>query len=100
MVSEKLDHSRPNLFSSYLSNGDESEENDQGNEFKGSKNGGREVWVGLEWPKNKENRRSKVAAAAAFAGPIRARPTAIGLKISRRWSSDGGAPPWPARVQG
>ena len=25
---------------------------DHGNEFIGSKNGGREVWVGLEWPKN------------------------------------------------
>ena len=40
---------RPNLFSSYLSNGEESEENDHGNEFRGSKNGeGGEVWVGLE----------------------------------------------------
>ena len=25
---------------------------DHGNEFRGSKNGGREVWVGLEWPEN------------------------------------------------
>ena len=91
-------NSWPNLFLAYLSNGDESEEKDHGNEFRGSKNGGREVWVGLVWPKNSKIRRPKVAATVAFAGPIRARPVAIGHEISRRLSSGGGAPPWPARV--
>ena len=43
---------------------------DHGNEFKGSKNGGSEVWVGLEWPENGEIRLPKVAVAAAFAGLI------------------------------
>ena len=91
-------NSRPNLFSSYLSNGEESEEKDHGNEFRGSKNWGREVWVSLEWPKNSKIRRPKVAAAAAFAGPIRARPMAVGRELSWRWSSGGGAPPWPTGV--
>ena len=86
------------MFSSYLSNGEESEEKDHGNEFMGSKNGGREVWVGLESPKNFKIRQPKVAAVAAFADPIWARPTAVGREISRRWSSGGGAPPWLARV--
>ena len=45
-------NSRLNLFLSYLSNDDESGEKDHGNEFIGSKNGGREVWVGLKWPEN------------------------------------------------
>ena len=48
--------------------------------------------------KNDEIRRPTVATAAVFAGPIRARPEAVGREISQRWSSDGGAPPWPARV--
>ena len=43
------------------------EKNDHGNEFKGSKNGGREVWVGLKWPKNDKIRRPKVAATVVFA---------------------------------
>ena len=86
------------MFLSYLSNGDESREKDHGNEFRGSKNGGCEVWVGLEWLKNGEIRRSKVAAAAVFADPIRAHPAAAGHEISRRQSSSGGAPPWQARV--
>ena len=68
------------------------------NEFRGSKNGGREVWVCLEWPKNSKIRRPKVAVAAAFAGPIRARPEAVGREISRQWSFGGGSPPWPAHV--
>ena len=68
------------------------------NEFRGSKNGGREVWVGLKWPENSKIRLPKVAAVAAFAGPIRARPAAVGREISRRWSSGGGSPPWLARV--
>ena len=40
-----------------------------------------------------------MAAAAVFAGPIRARPTAADREILRRWSSGGGTPPYPARVQ-
>ena len=68
------------------------------NEFRGSKNGGREVWVGLEWPENDKIQRPKVAAAAMFAGSIRARPAAVGREISRRRSSGGGGPPWPACV--
>ena len=35
---------------SYLSNGEESAKRDHGNEFRGSKNGGREVWGGLKLP--------------------------------------------------
>ena len=89
---------RPNLFLLYLSNGDESGEKDHGNEFKGSKNGGREVWVGLEWPENGEIRRPKVAVVVVFAGPIRARSVSAGREISRRWSSGGGVPPLSARV--
>ena len=30
--------------------------------------------------------------------PDPGRPTAVGLEISRRWSSGGGAPSWLARV--
>ena len=87
------------MFLSYLLKGDESEEKDHGNEFRKSKNGGREVWVGLEWPENGKIRRPKVAVATVFAGPIRARPAADGREISREWSSGGGAPPCLARVQ-
>ena len=86
------------MFSSYLSNDEESKENDHGNEFRGSKNGGREVWVGLEWPENGEIQQPKVAAAAALAGQIQARPAAVGCEISQRRSSSGGDPPWPTCV--
>ena len=96
---ETRSNSRSNLFLSYLSNGDESGEKDHGNEFRGSKNGGREVWVGLEWPENGKILRPKVAAVVVFAGPIQARPMAAGREISLRWSSSGGAPSWKARVQ-
>ena len=37
-------------FLLYLSNGDESGEKDHGNEFRGSKNGGKELWGGLNCP--------------------------------------------------
>ena len=47
---------RLNFLSSYISNGEESAKKDHGNVFRGSTNGGKEVWVGLEWPKNEENR--------------------------------------------
>ena len=67
--------------------------------FRGSKNGGKELWVGLKWPKNTKIRRPKFAAAAAFAGPIRARPTAAGRKILSAWSSGRPPPPSQARIQ-
>ena len=73
---------------------------DHGNEFRGSKNGGREVWVSLEWSENEENRRPTVAAAVAFAGPIRARPAAVGCEIWQTRSPRLALSPWPARVQG
>ena len=101
MVAEKLDPTVGRIFFllSYLSNGDESKEKNHRNEFRGSNNGGREVWVGLKWPENDKIRRPKVAAAAAFAGPIRGRPAAVGREISRPRSSGGGAPPCSACVQ-
>ena len=100
MVAGKLDPTVDRFFFlSYLSNGDESREKDNGNEFRGSKNGGKEVWVGLKWPENTKIRRLKVAAAAAFAGPIRARPAAVSREILRSRLSGGGAPPCPARVE-
>ena len=53
MVAEKLDPTVGRIyFLSYLSNSDESGENDHLNEFRGSKNGGKELWGGLKWPKN------------------------------------------------
>ena len=88
-----------NLFLLYLSNGDESGEKDHGNEFRGSKNGGKELWVGLKWPKNTKIRRPKFAAAVAFACPIRGIPAAAGRKILPAWSSGCPPPPTPARVQ-
>ena len=61
MVAEKLDPTVGRIFLlSYLSNGDESSEKDHINEFRGSKNGGKEVLVGLKWPKNTKIRRPKV----------------------------------------
>ena len=56
------------------------------------------MWVGLEWLENEENRRPTVAAAAAFVGSIRLRPTANGHEISRPRSPSGGALTWVARV--
>ena len=88
------------MFSSYLSNGEESEEKDHGNEFRGSKNGGRGVWVGLECLKNVENRRPTLAAAAAFAGSIQVRSAAVGREIFSVSSPLHAPPPWPVRVQG
>ena len=72
---------------------------DHGNEFRGSKNGENEVGVGLKWPKNTKIRRPKLAAAAAFAGPIRARPTAASREILPGWSSGRPPPPCLERVQ-
>ena len=72
---------------------------DHVNEFRGSKNDGKEAWVGLKWPKKDKTRRLKVAAAVVFAGLIRARPATAGREILRPRSSGGGAPPCPAHVQ-
>ena len=80
-------------------NGDESGEKDYGNEFRGSKNGGKELWVGLKWRENTKIRRPKVVAATAFVCPIRARPAVVGREILWPRSSGGGAPPCPVRVQ-
>ena len=100
MVAEKLDPTVDRIyFLSYLSNGDESGEKDHRNEFRGSKNGGKEVWVGLKWSKNTKIRRSKVATAAVFAGPIRTSPAAVGHEILLPRSSGGGAPSCPSRLQ-
>ena len=71
---------------------------DHGNEFRGSKNGGRAVWVGLEWSENIKIRRPTVAATAAFDSPIWARPTVVRREIWPARSSGGGAPPWSVRV--
>ena len=89
---------RPNFLSSYLSNGEESAKKDHMNEFRGSKNGGREVWVGQELPENGEIRRPKVAVAIAFADPIWARPAAVRSENSRPRSPGGGSPTWVARA--
>ena len=43
----------------------------------GPKMGGGEVWVCVEWPENRKIRRPTVAAAAALAGPIWARPAVV-----------------------
>ena len=99
MVAKKLDPTVDRiLFLPYLSNGDEYGKKDHGNEFRGSKNGEKEVWVGLKWPENTKIRRPKLATAAAFAGPIWACPTAVGREILLPRLSGGGAPPCPARV--
>ena len=71
-----------------------------GNEFRGSKNGGNEVWVGLRWPKNTKIQGPKFAATAAFAGPIRAHPAAAGQEILPAAASRRPPPPWPSSVQG
>ena len=71
---------------------------DHGNEFRGSKNGGKELWDGLKWPENREIRRQTETAAVVFSGQMPARPASVGREISRPASSGGGAPPRPARV--
>ena len=71
---------------------------DHVNEFRGSKNGGKEVWIGLEWPENRKIRRPTVVVAAAFIGPIWARPAVVRHETWLAGSSGGGTPPWPVRV--
>ena len=57
---------------------------------------------GSAWNSRKTSKfgETKVAASALFAGPILASLEATGLEILPTWSSGGGAPPWPAHVQG
>ena len=64
---------------------------DHGNEFKGSKNGGKELWGGLKWPKmaGKVKNSSVItvaAAAAAAASPARSRRVwrRLAVKFGRR----------------
>ena len=42
---------------------------EHGNEFIGSKNGGKEVWVGLKWTKDTKIWRPKLATAVALGRP-------------------------------
>ena len=72
---------------------------DHGNEFRGSKNGGKDLLVGLKWPENTKILRPKFAAAAAFASPIRARPAVAGRKILPAAASRRPPPPWMACEQ-
>ena len=59
---------------------------DHGNEFKGSKNGGNELWGGLKWPKNgRKIKKIPVTHSGRrrrFAGQIRARSAATGHETS------------------
>ena len=64
----------------------------------GPKIGGREVWVGLEWPKNRKIRRPTVAVAVAFAGLIWACLAVVRRETWPAGSSGGGDPPWSTRV--
>ena len=72
-------------------------------EFRRSKNGGKELWGGLKWPENgrkiKKIPVTHGAAAVGFAGQILARPAAVGREILRPASSGGCAPHGPACVQ-
>ena len=63
-----------------------------------SKNGGKELWGGLEWLENRKIQRQTEAAAVVFSDQIPARPASIGREISWPASSGGGAPPCPAHV--
>ena len=76
---------------------------DHVDEFRRSKNGGKELWGGLKWPENgrKINKISVThgAAAVGFVGQIPARPAAVGREILRPASSGSGAPRGLARVQ-
>ena len=73
---------------------------DHENEFRGSKNWGNELWVGLKWPKMAEKVKNSpvITVAAAAASP--ARPAAVGYEILPTVASGCPLPPWPARVAG
>ena len=76
----------------------ESAKRDYGNKFRGSKNGGKELWGGLQWPENRKIWRQTEAAAVVFSGQISAHPASVGREISRSAFSGGDAPPRLARV--
>ena len=65
---------------------------DHVDEFRGSKNGGKELWGGLKFPENQKIRRQTEVAAVVFSGQIPARPASVGREILRPASSGGGAP--------
>ena len=58
---------------------------DHVNEFRGSTNGGKDLWGGLKWPENgrkiKKIPVTHGAAAVGFASQIPARPAAVGSEI-------------------
>ena len=82
VVAEKLDSTVGQLcFCRIFQTVRNLQKRDHENEFRGSKNGGKEVWVGLKWMKNTKIRRPKFVAVASFAGLIRARLTAAGREI-------------------
>ena len=55
---------------------------------------------GLKWPKNQEKPDVPRWPPPLLAGPIRARPAAVGGETSRSASSGCPPPPCPARVAG
>ena len=66
----------------------------------GSKNGEKELWGGLKWPENgRKTGKTHGGRCRRFAGPIPARPAAVGREISRPASSGCPPPIPPAPVQ-
>ena len=105
MVAEKLDLTFDRFyFRCNFQIGEESAKRDHGNEFRGSKNSGNELWGGLKWPENgRKSGKLPVTHGGRrrrFAGPIPARPTAVGREILPAVASGCPLPPWPARVAG
>ena len=50
-------------------------------EFRGSKNGGKELWVAGNGHKNQEQSDDHGGRCRSFTSPIRARPAAVGREI-------------------
>ena len=77
---------------------------DHENEFRGSKNGGKELWGGRKWQENgrKSGKLSVTHGGRRrrFAGPIPALPAAVGRKILPAAASGCPLPPWSARGSG
>ena len=71
---------------------------DHGNEFRGSKNGGKEEWADLKWPEKWEISGDPRWPPQPLRRPDWGSPAAARCEISPMWSSGGGAPPRPARV--
>ena len=76
---------------------------DHRDEFRGSKNGGKELWGGLKWSKNgRKSGKLPVTHGGhrrRFAGQIPELPATVGREISRSASSGCPSPNCPARVQ-